>query len=236
MFYLIGLGLDENSLSKEAEEVLKRCKKVYLENYTINFPYNFEKLEKEFKIKELDRGKVENEEIVLEAKKEDVALLVYGSPLIATTHISLILRAEKEGIKYRIMHNASVFDAVAETGLQNYKFGKTASLPSWKDKGKSLSFVKIIKGNLGIEAHSLILVDMHLHLKDALEELEEAFKEEGIKVEKIVVCSRLGTGDSKILYGEIESLKKEDLPLPICFIIPSKMHFLEEESLERFGV
>lgn len=234
MFYLIGLGLNENSITEGARKIIKKCKKVYLEGYTINFPYDTKKLGVEFE--ELDRGKVENEEIVLEAKEEDVALLVYGSPLIATTHISLILRAEKEGIKYRILHNASIFDAISESGLQNYKFGKTASLPSWKDKGKSLSFIEIIKDNQGIGAHTLILIDMNLQLKEALEELEEALKEKKINIDKVVVCSQLGKENSRIVYGSIEKLKKEKLSLPICFIIPGKMHFLEEESLRRFEI
>jgi diphthine synthase len=237
MFYLIGLGLNVDSLSKEAEIILKKCKKVYLESYTIDFPYSLKELEKEIgECKVLDRKKVESEEIVLEARDKDVALLVYGSPLIATTHISLILRAEKEKIPCKIIHNASVFDAISETGLQNYKFGKIASLPSWKDKGKSLSFIRIIKDNQSIWAHTLILVDMNLQVKEALEELEEAMKEEKMKVDKIVVCSRLGTEHSKIVYGEIEELEKKKLELPICFIIPSKLHFLEEEALKRFEV
>lgn len=234
MFYLIGLGLNENSITKEAEEALKKCKKVYLENYTINFPYKTDKLG--IKFEELERGKVEGEEVVLEARKDNVALLVYGSPLIATTHISLILRAEKEKIPFKILHNASVFDAIAETGLQNYKFGKTASLPSWKDKGKSLSFVKIIKDNQKIDAHTLLLVDMNFELDDALSQLNEAFIEQKVNINKIVICSRLGTKDSKILYGKIEDLKKEKLSLPICLIIPGKMHFLEEEALKRFEI
>jgi len=239
MFYLIGLGLNADSLTREAEKILKKCEKIYLENYTIDFPYDMKKLhEITGKSIELGREKVESEEIVLEAKDKDVALLVYGSPLIATTHISLILRAEKEKIPVKVVHNASIFDSISETGLQSYKFGKIASMPSWKDKGKTASFVKIIKDNQGIDAHSLILVDIGLKLKEALEQLEEAFKDE--KIEKlldkeILVCSQLGY-KGRIVYAKIDELKKLDLKLPICFIIPAKMHFLEEEALRRFEI
>ena len=45
-FYLIGLGLNPSSISVEALEVLKKCKKIYLEDYTSNFPYSIKKLEK----------------------------------------------------------------------------------------------------------------------------------------------------------------------------------------------
>jgi len=239
MFYLIGLGLNERSLGEEAREILKRCDKIYLETYTINFPYNIEKLKEEIKFEEADREKVESEEIVLEGKNKDVALLVYGSPLNATTHISLILRAEKEKIKYRVLHNASIIDAIAETGLQLYKFGKIASMSDWKEKGKSLSFVKIIKDNLKIRAHSLILVDIGLSLKSALNQLEKSLKEKRmnkILENKILVCCKLGTKEGKIMYGKIKRLEKKKLSLPICFIIPGKMHFLEEEALRRFDL
>jgi len=48
----------------------------------------------------------------------------------------------------------------------------------------------------------------------------------------IIVCSRLGTNDKKIVYGNIEDLKNEKIKAPFCIIIPSELHFLEEEALE----
>ena len=39
-------------------------------------------------------------------------------PLRATTHSDLILRAHKEGIGYRVIHNASILNAVGACGLQ----------------------------------------------------------------------------------------------------------------------
>ena len=60
-FYLIGLGLNEKSLSLEALDVLKKSKEIYLENYTVEFPYKKEELEKTIgkKISELGREQVE---------------------------------------------------------------------------------------------------------------------------------------------------------------------------------
>jgi len=45
MLYLIGLGLNENGISRNGLNVVSKCKKVYLENYTIDFPYSIERLE-----------------------------------------------------------------------------------------------------------------------------------------------------------------------------------------------
>ena len=39
MFYLIGLGLNEKGYSREAYDAITKCKKIYVDNYTIEFPY-----------------------------------------------------------------------------------------------------------------------------------------------------------------------------------------------------
>ena len=40
MLYLIGLGLNVDGISKYGLTIAKRCKKVYLENYTVDLPYS----------------------------------------------------------------------------------------------------------------------------------------------------------------------------------------------------
>jgi len=234
-FYLIGLGLDLESLSLEALEAIEECDKVYLENYTVEFPYNILKLETVIgkKFSPLTRIMVENEGFLEDAKKQDIALLVYGSPLTATTHISLILKCKELGINYKVFHNASIFDAVAESGLQIYKFGKTASMPKWEANHKPDSFRKILLDNMKICAHTLILVDIGLTFPEALEQLKTALR--GMTLEKIVVCSQLGTfAKKKFYYNKISGLPLDIHP-PFCFVIPSKLHFMEEEALEKFS-
>jgi diphthine synthase len=232
MLYLIGLGLNKESFTYEAKNVIKNCRKVYLENYTVKFPYEIEELQELIgkKIIELKREDVESEKLIKEAKEQNVALLVYGSPLIATTHISLIQEAKKKRINFRIIHNASILDAVSETGLQIYKFGKISSIP----KFEADSFMEIIQENQSINAHSLILVDIGVNLKDSLKKLERASERYKIKLEKILICSRLGKRDQKIIYKDIQNLKKLEIKEPYCFIIPGKLHFLEEEFLRNF--
>jgi diphthine synthase len=238
MLYIIGLGLNVDGISKYGLEVVKRCKKIYLENYTVDFPYSREELENVIgkKIISADREFVESLSVVDEAKKMDVALLVYGSPLTATTHISLIQEAKKCDVRYKIIYNASVFDAIAETGLQFYKFGKIASMPKW-DKEKNFnpdSFMEIVQENQSMKAHSLILIDIGFEFQDALNQLEISAEKYKIKLKKIIVCSRLGTKDKKIFYKNIQELKEfESIKKPYCIIIPSKLHFIEKEVLEN---
>lgn len=233
MFYLIGAGLDLKSVSVDALEVLKRCRKIYLESYTVDFPYEVSDIERlGIRVIPMTRTMVEMEDFVEEAKLHDIALLVYGDPLAATTHISLILKCRKDKINYRVFHNSSILDAVAETGLQVYKFGKTASLPAWTESYKPASFADIIKDNKKIKAHSLILVDIGLNFHQALNQLIESCKKKSIGTGKIIACSKLGTKESKIYYESAEKLAGREIYPPFCFIIPEKMHFIEEEALE----
>ncbi len=242
MLYIIGLGLNERSISKQALDALNKCKRVYLETYTVNFPYNKVQLEEQInkKIIEADRERVEGLSIVDEAAKLHVALLVYGSPLMATTHITLIEEAKEMGVKYKIIQNASIFDAVAETGLQFYKFGKTASMPAW-NSAKSFeptSFMEIVKQNLSIDAHSLILIDIGLDFPRTLKQLKRATKEYEIKLSKLVICQALGTKKQKIMYKSLGDLEEFDnVQKPYCIIIPSlKLHHVEKSFLEGFGM
>src|SRR3989338_624607 len=192
MLYLIGLGLNEKGIPLRGIEIIEKCDRVYLENYTVDFPYEMKDISVKDTIK-LGRGDVESDRLINEAKKENVALLIYGAPLFATTHISLVLEARKAGISVKIINAGSIFDAVAETGLQLYKFGKISSMPEWKENYKP-DFLKYVKENQSINAHSLILIDVGMPVKKALEQLEEAVKKEGIKIDKIVIGSKLGTG------------------------------------------
>lgn len=259
---LIGTGLNEKSITLEALEAIKKSKKVYLENYTVDFPYPIKKLEKEInsqlknkkrikkslsgrrlgersaggrgeyiQIIELTREQVESGEFVMEARKQDISLLVYGDSLSATTHSEIILTCKNNEIPFKIFHNASVMTAIAETGLQLYKFGKTASMPTWKSNWKPDSFMEIIKQNQSIQAHTLLLVDIALDLEKAKQQLKEAMKNHNIEIESIVLCSNLGN-QATIIYDKIENLPKE-ITKPYCFIIPSKLHFHEQEFLDK---
>lgn len=240
MFYLIGLGLNADEISLRALKILKKCDFVYLEDYTVDFPYPLDQLEKaiERKIETKNRDSVENLSLIKQAKTKDVALLVYGSPLSATTHITLIEEAKKQKCKYDVIHNASIIDAIAETGLQVYKFGKITSMPAWipKKNFKPTSFMEILKQNLSIKAHTLILIDIGLDLSKAIVQLEESAKEHRIRLEKIAVCSQLGTPKRKISYKTLEQLKKsEEIAKPYCLVVPGELHFVEKEFLESFG-
>jgi diphthine synthase len=250
MLNLIGTGLNENSLTAEALEAIRKSDEVYLENYTVDFPYTIEQLAKTtgVEIKPLNRSEIEDESIIEKAKDRNISLLVYGDSLSATTHTQLILACKKAKVEYQIFHNASILTAIAETGLQHYKFGKISSMPTWTDSWKPDSFMDYIKQNHSIKAHSLLLVDIGLKIEDAISQLKEAIKnhnflpsasvsdseqsnDEQAKLDnyKIIVCKSLGTKNSQIIYDTLENIK--DIESPFCFIIPSELQEMEKEFL-----
>ncbi len=240
MLYLIGLGLTHDSISQKGLLLARRCKKLYLETYTVDMPYTekavIDIIDK--KVIPVDRSEVESLSIVDEAKKKDVGLLIYGSPLTATTHITLIAEAQKSGVKYAVIHNASILDAVAETGLQLYKFGKIGSIPTWDISKKFTpeSFIEVLKENQSIGAHTLYLCDIGLGFHTALKQLQTAAEHASIQLSRVVICQMLGTPHQKILYRTIaDALEFEGVRKPYCIIIPGKLHFVEKEILENYA-
>ncbi|KAI0919221.1 diphthine synthase, variant 2 [Taiwanofungus camphoratus] len=102
----------------------------------------------------------ESDEILRDADKDDVSLLVVGDPYGATTHTDIILRARSLRIPTRVIHNASIMNAVGACGLQLYNFGQTVSLVFFTDTWKPDSFYDRIKENIDLGMHTLVLLDI----------------------------------------------------------------------------
>ncbi|KAM9687197.1 diphthine methyl ester synthase isoform 1-T1 [Trichechus inunguis] len=165
MLYLIGLGLgDAKDITVKGLEVVKRCSRVYLEAYTSILTVGKEALEEFYgrKLIVADREEVEQkaDNILEDADLSDVAFLVVGDPFGATTHSDLVLRAAKRGIPYRVIHNASIMNAVGCCGLQLYKFGETVSIVFWTDTWRPESFFDRVKKNRQNGMHTLCLLDI----------------------------------------------------------------------------
>jgi len=253
LLYFIGIGLyDEKDVSLRALETIKKCNIIYLENYTSILSCSVKKLEKLYGKKiilasrELVEKKAE-ETILKHALEKDVAFLVVGDPMSATTHIDLRLRAEKAGIECVIIHNTSVFSAVGVTGLQLYKFGRTTSIPFQEENWHPETPYDTIKENMKNGLHTLLLLDLRPHEKrfmtinqaiEYLLSIEEKRKEKVFSKGLLCVgCARLGSLKPCIKAGNAEDLLKEDFGKPMhCLIVPGKLHFAEEEALELFKV
>jgi hypothetical protein len=76
----------------------------------------------------------------------------------ATTHTDLALRAMDMGIEVRVIHNASIMNAVASCGLQLYNFGQTITIPFWTAEWQPDSFFDKIMHNVKGGLHTLCLL------------------------------------------------------------------------------
>lgn len=167
MLYFVGLGLgDAKDITVKGLEVVKKCKRVYLEAYTSILTVGKDALE-EFYGREIilaDRDMVEtnSDEILSGAEEEDVAFLVVGDPFGATTHTDLVLRAKEKALDYRVIHNASIMNACGCCGLQLYNFGETVSIVFWTDTWKPDSYYDKIKSNRDRNMHTLCLLDIKM--------------------------------------------------------------------------
>lgn len=111
-------------------------------------------------IADRDMIETESDEILRDAHTQDVALLVVGDPFGATTHTDILLRARTLGIPTRVIHNASIMNAVGACGLQLYNFGQTVSLVFFTDTWKPDSFYDRVRENADLGMHTLILLDI----------------------------------------------------------------------------
>lgn len=78
----------------------------------------------------------------------------------ATTHTDIILRARALKIPVRVVHNASIMNAIGACGLQLYNFGQTVSLVFFTDTWKPDSFYDRVKENADLGMHTLVLLDI----------------------------------------------------------------------------
>ena len=235
MLILIGTGINFD-LTLGGMEALEDSNEIYIETYT-NLIENekIEKLESKIgkKIKRLERKDVESKFLIKRASEKKVALLVSGDPLTATTHVSLLLDAKKAKIAVKVLHNSSIYTSAAGvTGLQIYRFGKTASLVNPRENYAPKSSLEVIRKNLENNMHSLVLLDTEPKPMEAVKALE-MLKE----FDYAIVLSRVGEENEKIIYGKISDMIRENLGSPpFTIIIPAKLHIVEEEYLDNFKV
>lgn len=239
MLTFIGLGLgDEKDITVRGLEAVKNADVVYAEFYTSRIFASLEELQKFFgkEIKVLSREDLEDRanKLIEEAKQRKVAILVAGDPTIATTHVAVLLEARKKGIETRVINNASIINAVCSlTGLQNYRFGKSATV-SWH---KSRAFIDVIKANLSIDAHTLLFLDLNppMLIRDAVERILEF--EEGFKDHFAVGVARAGSESAIVKCDRLSNLLDFDFgdPLHTLVILARKIHFMEYECLRIFA-
>ncbi|KAG5867776.1 hypothetical protein JTB14_036097 [Gonioctena quinquepunctata] len=253
MFYLIGLGLgDCKDITVKGLEIVRKCDRVYLEAYTSILTCGTEALEKFYgrTLIVADRDLVEQgaDAILAGSDEQDVALLVVGDPFGATTHTDLILRAEEKGIKFQVVHNASIMNAVGCCGLQLYSFGETVSIPYWTDNWQPDSFFEKIKRNYQNNLHTLCLLDIKVkeptiesltkkkkeympprfmsvgeasdQLLQIIQRIQKSGKSDVITEDTLCVgLARVGSETQQIVTTSLEKMVKVDLGGPLHSLV-----------------
>ncbi|CAL4939442.1 unnamed protein product [Urochloa decumbens] len=267
MLYIVGLGLgDERDITVRGLDAVRSCSKIYMEAYTSLLslgldPAALANLEKLYgkEITVADREMVEErvDQVLLEAADADVAFLVVGDPFGATTHTDLVVRAKKMGVQVKVIHNASVMNAIGVCGLQLYRYGETISIPFFTEEWRPDSFYKKIVNNSQLGLHTLCLLDIRVKeptweslargkkvyepprfmtVNTAISQLLEVEEERAYGKDTLCIgVARLGSDDQKIVAGSMEKLLDVDFGPPLhCLIIVGETHPLEEEMLEFY--
>jgi len=181
--------------------------------------------------------------ILDEAEKGKAVLLVPGDPSIATTHVDLRIRAEKQGIKTRIVHGASIVSAVVGlSGLQNYKFGRSVTIPFSDADSIVETPYNVITQNKKLGLHTLCFLDIRVEEKRYMtikKGLETLLAVEKIKRKNVIAqhtmavgIARAGSTNPTVKAGEVKELLKFDFGAPPqTLVFPGKLHFMEAEAL-----
>lgn len=272
MLYLVGLGLgDEKDITLRGLETVKKCSKVYMEAYTSLLSFGLSSTGKSTleniygkSIIIADRETVEEkaDDILSEAQSSDVAFLVVGDPFGATTHTDLVVRAKKLGVDVKVVHNASVMNAIGVCGLQLYRYGETISIPFFTETWRPDSFYEKIRRNRTLGLHTLCLLDIrvkepslealcrgkkeyepprYMTINTAIEQLLEIEQNRGESAYSedtaCVGLARVGSEDQAIVAGSMKQLLTVDFGPPLhCLVIVGDVHPVEEEMLEFYTV
>lgn len=255
MLTFIGLGLyDEKDISLKGLEILQAADIVYVEFYTSRLMgAGLEKLESFYgrPVTLLNREDVEQNPLWLEnAICRNVVFLTGGDTMASTTHVDLRIRAADMGIETRLIHGSSITSAVfGLSGLQNYRFGKSVSIPFPYVSGRGNRVVTeapydAIKFNQQNGLHTLVFLDIDkdrgfMTVTEALHLLLEieGKKNEGVMKNRIAVgIARAGSPDVCVKADFAENADHFDLGGPLqILVIPGDLHFLEAEALVKLA-
>lgn len=249
MLTFVGLGIGgPQALSEKSRKIISESDLVYFEQFTSPMSETQTQFLQDItkgQFKLAPRWLVEDGKEILEAAKTNkVALLSYGDPYIATTHIELRVRAIQDGTKTDTIHASSAITSlIGECGLHFYKVGKTVTIMSGIPS--STAYYSIFE-NLKLGNHTIILLEWNqnknffLDPKDAISSLLDQEKEQGRKVFSGdtygIVASRIGQDDQKIIAAKFSDLAVQDFGAPPhTIIIPGVMHFTESDALKALA-
>ncbi len=250
MLNIVGLGLNPRKhLTLEALERIDESSIIFMENYTSRIvDMDKDSLEKLLKkeIEILTREDVEDGKKIIEKAKDNiVSLLVPGDPMVATTHVSIVLMAKDFGIPVNIVNGISIQTVIPSIlGIQSYKFGRTVTIPFPDYDFYPESVYRYIEKNIENGLHTIVLLDIRKDLEmhaimalDILEKMESMYNGNVINGERIIaVISRACSERMKVNVDKFSRIKSRDLGDPLhTIVIMGNLHYMEKESLQKIA-
>ena len=247
MLTFIGLGLyDKTDISEKGLSCIRRADHVFLESYTsCLMGSSAEDLAAYYQkpVRCLFREDVElHPEPLLDlAQQERVVFLCAGDPMVSTTHADLRIRAAERGIKTAIIHAASIASAVCGlSGLQNYRFGKSCSLPFPQKNWFPTTPFEVIAANLAARLHTIVYLDIQkerfMTIPEAVGLLEQMAASRQVSIPVYVGIARAGSDDVIVRAGSAEKIRSMEFGPPLhILLIPADLHEMEKRYLEMFA-
>lgn len=247
MLTFIGLGLyDKTDVSEKGLQLIRAADRIFLECYTSHLAGATRgELESYYgkPVTPLYRYDVEQhpEELLAEAQKKDIVFLCAGDPMVSTTHADLRMRAAARGIKTAIVHAASISSAACGLcGLQNYRFGKSCSLPFPQKNWFPTTPLDVILQNISLRLHTLVYLDIQeerfMTVPEAVALLEQMAEARQAHIPLYVGIARAGSGEPVVRAGPAERILSADFGPPLhILVIPAELHDMEREYLEMFA-
>jgi len=247
MLTFIGLGLfDKTDISHKGLERIRAADHVYLECYTSRLMGTTRKELEEFygkTVTPLFREDVEQhpDHLLAEAQEKDVVFLCAGDPMVSTTHADLRIRAAERGIRTAIVHAASISSAICGlSGLQNYRFGKSCSLPFPQKNWFPTTPLDVILQNLSERLHTIVYLDIqderYMTVPEAVALLEQMAAPRHAQIPLYVGIARAGSDEPVVRAGPAEKMRSTDFGPPLhILVVPAELHDMEREYLERFA-
>ena len=247
MLTFVGLGLyDAGDISVKGLAAVRKSDAVFLEYYTSRLMgTTVGELARVYgkEVTVLGRADVEQhpDPILDAAAAGDAVVLTGGDPMVSTTHMDLRLRAAARGIPTGIIHGASIQTAICGlSGLQNYRFGKSCSVPFPHKNWFPMTPYEVIRQNLAADLHTLVYLDIqqdrYMQVGEAIDLLEEMAVRLGGSIATYIGVARAGSADPVVRAGTADTLRAVDFGGPLhVLIVPATLHPVEQEYLEVFA-
>lgn len=247
MLIFVGLGLyDLDDISIKGLRAIEQADTIFLESYTsILMGANPDLMRELYKkpITILKRQDVEQypEPILTAAKSGNAVFLTGGDPMVSTTHADLRIRAKEQDIQTKIIHGSSIVSAVCGlSGLQNYRFGKSCSIPypakNWFPKTPLDTILSNIQQNLHTTVYLDIQENRFMTVHEGIDLLEKLMEGSSDTIPLYVGIARAGSDNPIVAAGSSTQLKHIDFGPPLhVLVIPGTLHEIEEEYLKIFA-